>query len=201
MLDRGADPNSRDEDDDPIISKAVELDLPEIVKIIIDAKGDLEWPASRDHDTPLLQSVARGKLSCLKLLLKVGNVAATTHHGHGILVTAVCTGDVETLKIVLDCPEVNAQECDTRGESALWWAVRCSKRDVITTMLENPRIKDSIRNGIDRNILHGARVLYNLRLDTLNSLLGCEVVIQNCCRLINGWSPLHCAVRKKWVSG
>lgn len=192
LLSRGAKPNSLDREL-PIIFSAISVDSSAIVQAIIDFKGDLECCDRFKRETPLLWAAAQGSLSCVKLLLKVANTAATDFSGRGVLSIAICYRQLAVVEILLQHPEVDVTLCDKKGMSPLRHAVREGQPNVVKALLENPQVDASMRDAANEGILHYAVERDHWKV--VSALLSCESVTRSSRRLKDGYSPIHCAVR------
>lgn len=193
LLGRGAKPNSLSQKRRPIIFSAIELDSSTIVQTVLDFKGDMEYCGGSKGETPLLWAAAEGSLSCLKLLLKVANTAATDSTGKSVLSVAICHHQVAAVETLLQRSEIDVVLCDEQGISPLRHAVREGQLHAVKTLLENPQVEVSIRNTAQEGIIHEG--IERNHLEVVRALLNCDFVTRNPCRLKDGFSPFHCAVR------
>lgn len=193
LLNRGAKPNLLGKNQRPIIFSAVEVDSSAIVQVILDFKGDLEHCGGPNGETPLLWAAAQGSVSCLKLLSQVAITSATDSTGKGVLSVAICHHQVTVVETLLQFPEIDVDLCDERGISPLRHAVREGQHHAVRALLENPQVETSTRGGVNEDILYDA--IERDHLEVVRVLLCCDFVTRNSCRLKDGFSPLHCAVR------
>lgn len=193
MLGRGAKPNSPGRTHRPIIFSAIEMDSSATVQVILDFKGDLEYCGGTNGETPLQWAAARGSLSCLKLLLKVANTAATDSSGKGVLSVAICHKQAAVVEILFQRSEVDVTLCDEQGISPLRHAIREGQHLVVKALLKNPQVEDSTRDAANDGILHEA--IERDHLEIVRALLSCGPVTRNYRRPKDGFSPFHCAVR------
>jgi ankyrin repeat protein len=103
LLDAGADPNSRNSDQQPILHLAVSLAPPSVslVRALLQARADID---SLDDagNTALILCVADVNLSVVRALIKHGaNVNARNDDGDTPLTNAACWGSRKVLKYLL----------------------------------------------------------------------------------------------------
>lgn len=179
---------------DPSSSPPSNWTLLRLFKPFFDFKGDLKYCGGSNGETPLLWAASQGSLSCLKLLLKVANTAATDLTGKGLLSVAIFYHRIVVVETLLQRPKVDVLLCDEQGVSPLGNAVREGQHHGIEILLKSPKVEASIHDGANEGILHEA--VERDHLEVVKVLLCCESVTRNpYYRLRDGFSPLRCAVR------
>merc|ERR1712157_304007 len=71
MIEKGADKEARQKDERPVLGQAVRTGQVEMVKVLVNAKVDLN-KADCDQYTPLHLATMNGKFDCAKVLVEGG---------------------------------------------------------------------------------------------------------------------------------
>eukprot|EP00762_Andalucia_godoyi_P007305 ANDGO_01608.mRNA.1 Alpha-latrotoxin-Lh1a len=141
------------------------------------------------------QLVSSGLTKNLKSLLKDGSVNwnELSEDGHSLFHVAVERGNMSVLAILLaaECP-VDPNTRDSLGQTALLYAVRLGKTDVVYAMLQSVRVNPNIADNRGYTPLHAAVRQESLPLVDL--LLQCSDLNMNA-RDVSGRTPLMIAVQ------
>jgi ankyrin repeat protein len=97
----GVDPNEPEPDGTTPLMRAVQLELPEIARLLIDASADVK-KANYYGVTPLYVAARAGDATATQMLLAAGADAnATLPAGETVLMTAAKTGNVDVVRALL----------------------------------------------------------------------------------------------------
>jgi uncharacterized protein len=97
----GVDPNEPEQDGTTPLMRAVQLELPEIARLLIDASADVK-KANYYGVTPLYVAARAGDAAATRMLLAAGADAnATLPAGETVLMTAAKTGDADVVRALL----------------------------------------------------------------------------------------------------
>ena len=128
LIDAGADVNSKE--GATLLSTASGNGHTEIVKLLLDAKADVNAARKIDGMTPLHTASANGHVETVKLLLGAqANVNAADTDGRTPLSMASLNGHTETVKLLLDAranvnaAKTNGMICETISEYYVWESV------------------------------------------------------------------------------
>lgn len=142
LLQNGADPTSKDENNETAANKAEKLGLDYLVQLL-DNPQRLDL-IIQGTSTPLVDAVNGKKVSAVAAILKNGaDVNLRFGNGSTALMSAAQTGQKEVVKILLDKgAEVNAK--NGSNSTALMYAVAAGNLDVAKMLLQagaNPNVR------------------------------------------------------------
>lgn len=124
MIRAGADVRAVEADGTTPLHWAVRADDRRLVAALIEAGADVD-AANRYGVTPLHLAASNGRAAVVQALLDSGARpdAATLPSGETVLMTAARTGDVDTVRLLLDRRQIAIDATEaTYGASALMWA-------------------------------------------------------------------------------
>jgi len=120
----GADVNVRNEYNATPLIKASGEGYAEIVKLLLEAKADVNAATNADASTPLYIASGNGHTEVVKLLLEAkANINAVTTNGLTPLYIASFQGHTEVVKLLIEAKaNVNAARWKLYGLTPLWAA-------------------------------------------------------------------------------
>lgn len=174
-LDRGADPNFKDQYGVPALIKAVALKQIDHVKMLL-ARGANVNAVDPDGETAVFAAASTGNVALLELLVKHGaalNIRGK--NGKTPAMDAARLGHLEMLKYLLDKgADINAVDKNTAGLAA--YAVSSEKNGIaILAFLE----KKGLRVDLENTSLLGSPFLRALFFDQVKTALALLPKMQN----------------------
>lgn len=142
MLRRGAKPDSHHAGTGrPVIFRAIELNDPEILTILLHSGADHSSKSGTHGETPFLWAVGQGSLPCVEALAKVADVSAQDEAGQNALSIAIVRGRPDVARTLLRMTENGVGSADDEGLTPLHHAVRAGSDEMVEILLRE--------NGVD----------------------------------------------------
>ena len=108
----------------------------DVVQVLIDAGANIEAKDKKGY-SPLLFACVIGELVLVKKLVAAGaGVRVTNDEGTACLAIAASRGHTETVRYLVDLPEVEVDHADDEGRTALHWALYTKHADVVPVLID-----------------------------------------------------------------
>ena len=121
------------DDDGTALHWAAHNNHADVVQVLIDAGADIEAKDVKGC-SPLHFVCSSG---VVKLLVRAGaGVRVTNNYGDTCLTIAACYGHTETVRYLVDLPEVEVDHTDDEGRTALHWAAEKNHADVVQVLID-----------------------------------------------------------------
>ena len=129
------DVNYQGWNDDTALHTAVNEGHRDVVEVLIDAGADIDAGTS-EGGTPLHVACEYGELAIVKMMVKAGaDVCVTDNAGTTCLIIAAANGHTETVRYLVGLPEVDVNHTTNGGETAVHYASREKRTDVVRVLL------------------------------------------------------------------
>ncbi len=161
LLERGANPNARDEYGNTALIGAIQSGNIEVVQLLLNKGANLNVRSNTWH-TALMEAVRHEHTDIVRLLLEKGaDLNARNNYGETALMWASEAGYADIVRLLLKKgADLNAQT--RRGETALIWAIRVGNIEVVQLLLENG-VDPNAQNKKGFTALQEALLSYRVR--------------------------------------
>ncbi|MBR6245213.1 dynamin family protein [bacterium] len=132
---QGANPNLRDENQDPVLISAIRNNNIDLVKTLIECKANPDTQAA-NSDTALITAIKNGSLEIMKFLVKQrANVNAVNANMETPLITAVIAENPKAVEFLL-AHDADLKAKDKKGWTAKKWAVKHNQTESLAIIKE-----------------------------------------------------------------
>ena len=132
---QGANPNLKDENQDPVLISAIRNNNLDLVKKLIECKASPDTQAA-NSDTALITAIKNGSLEIMKFLVKQrANVNAVNAHTDPPLITAVIAENPKAVEFLL-AHDADLKAKDKKGWTAKKWAVKHNQTESLAIIKE-----------------------------------------------------------------
>ena len=148
--------NQKDNDGFTALPLAASGSHADVVKVLIDAGADIETKDETGR-SPLHWACCSGALAVVKVLVKAGaDVCVTNNKGNTCLMLAAHNGHTETVRTLLCMPEVDVNQSNTGGCTALVGTVMLKHSDVLEVLIDAGADIGAKSDRMVRTPLHSA---------------------------------------------
>lgn len=163
-ISKGANPNLKDENGDPVLILAIRKKNLDLVKTLIECKANPDTIAS-DSDTALITAIKNNALEITKFLVKNrANINAVNANQETPLMAAIIAGDPVILEFLL-ANDADLKAKDKRGWTAKKWAAKRNSKECMAVIKEYSKgLHPAVYIAVIILILAGAAAAYYFTL-------------------------------------
>ena len=163
-ISKGANPNLKDENGDPVLISAIRKKNFYLVKTLIECKANPDTTAA-DGDTALITAIKNNALEITKFLIKNrANINAVNANQETPLMAAIIAGDPVILEFLL-ANDADLKAKDKRGWTAKKWAAKRNSKECMAVIKEYSKgLHPAVYIAIIVLILAGAAAAYYFML-------------------------------------
>ena len=163
-ISKGANPNLKDENGDPVLISAIRKKNLYLVKTLIECKANPDTTAA-DGDTALITAIKNNALEITKFLVKNrANINAVNANQETPLMAAIIAGDPVILEFLL-ANDADLKAKDKRGWTAKKWAAKRNSKECMAVIKEYSKgLHPAVYIAIIILILAGAAAAYYFML-------------------------------------
>ncbi|SDX06101.1 ankyrin repeat domain-containing protein [Paenibacillus sp. CF384] len=150
FIENGIDVNEKDENEQTALMVAVMSNNPEVVKLLLECKADVDaFGIHKEDRNPINYASAYGLVDIVKILLEYKpNMKLLNVYGGTPLIPACEQGHYEVAKLLLEETDVDVNHINNLGYTALYEVTFSPNRSSVYVDITNLLIK----HGADRNI-------------------------------------------------